>query len=227
MPVYRLEEDVLCFPPAAEANQDGLLAMGGKLTADWLLTAYASGIFPWFNAGEPILWWSPDPRMVLDPNRVHLSKSMRPILNNPEYEFRLDSAFDAVMTQCAVANRREHDGTWITDQMCEAYSKLHKLGMAHSAEIWKDEVLVGGLYGVAIGGVFYGESMFSRVPNTSKLCLIRLCRWLIDKGIKIIDCQIYSEHLARMGAVEIPRVAFLKEIKKALKNPTLKGKWKV
>lgn len=225
MPVYALDEDTLLFPPAGGANEEGLVAVGGRLSEDWLLTAYSSGLFPWFNPGDPVLWWSPDPRMVLQPSQVHVSKSMRPMLNNKAFEFSFDENFEKVMRACARAPRSGQSGTWITDEMIEAYCNLHKIGMAHSAEIHKDGKLIGGLYGVAIGGAFFGESMFSKQSNVSKLCFIRLCNWLYSKGFELIDCQVYSEHLARLGAHEIPRSTFIGRLKSALDKNTMKGKW--
>lgn len=225
MPVFQLNDDVLKFPSAILANEDGLLAIGGKLQEDWLLTAYSQGLFPWFNDGDPILWWSPDPRCVLLPAEVKVSKSMKPFLNNPDYAFRFDIDFDQVVDICSEIPRRDQPGTWITDEMKEAYSRLHAIGMAHSAEIWKGDQLVGGLYGVSIGGIFFGESMFSRIPNMSKLALIRLCKWLEDKDFLMIDCQVFSPHLAAMGAIEVDRIHFLEALDQGLLQPTLKGKW--
>jgi len=226
MPVFQLNDDVLKFPSALLANEEGLLAIGGKLQEDWLLTAYSQGLFPWFNIGDPILWWSPDPRCVLLPSEVKVSKSMKPILNNPDYEFRFDSDFDQVINICSEIPRSDQPGTWITDEMKKAYSGLHAIGMAHSAEIWSKNRLVGGLYGVSIGGIFFGESMFSRMPNMSKLALIRLCKWLENRDFIMIDCQVYSPHLAGMGAIEVDRIHFLEALDQGLLQSTLKGKWK-
>ncbi len=225
MPLYELDPYHMEFPDPELASEDGLLAIGGELRADWLLTAYESGIFPWFNEGDPYLWWSPDPRFVLFPDQVKVRKSMRPYLNNPSYEFKFDTAFDQVIEACASIPRRGQDGTWLTAEMKLAYQNLHRIGMAHSAEIWKDGSLVGGLYGVSIGKIFFGESMFSLEPNSSKLALIRLCQWLKERSFLILDCQIHSDHLEQMGAELIPRTNFLEILENALDGDTLKGKW--
>lgn len=225
MPVYKLDEEFLSFPPATETNPEGLLAIGGKLSEDWLLTAYANGLFPWFNPGEPILWWSPDPRCVIFPDKVHISKSMHRVLNNSEIEFRLDTNFESVIRHCANVDRKDENGTWITDEMIDAYSKLYDIGMAHSAELYRGDELIGGLYGVSIGSVFFGESMFSMEKNASKVVLIRLCAWLQKRGFELFDCQIFSPHLARMGAEEMSRVEFLRRLESGLEKPTIRGKW--
>lgn len=227
MPVFQLNDDILIFPSALLANDEGLLAIGGKLQEDWLLTAYSQGLFPWYNEGEPILWWSPDPRCVLLPADVKVQKSMKPILNSPALEFKFDSEFEQVIDICSKIPRNDQPGTWITKEMKKAYSKLHHLGMAHSAEIWRNDKLVGGLYGVSIGGVFFGESMFSHEPNMSKLALIRLCKWLEDRHFLMIDCQVFSPHLAKMGAIVVERVHFLEALNEGLKQPTRKGNWSV
>lgn len=225
MPIFQLNDDTLVFPSAMLANDEGLLAIGGKLQEDWLLTAYSQGLFPWYNAGDPILWWSPDPRCVLLPADVKVQKSMKPILNNPDLEFRFDTDFEQVIEICSKIPRNEQLGTWITDEMKNAYTRLHEVGMAHSAEIWKKGKLIGGLYGVSIGGVFFGESMFSHEPNMSKLALIRLCKWLEERDFLMIDCQIHSAHLASMGAIEVDKIHFLEALNEGLKQPTKKGKW--
>lgn len=226
MPVYQLSSEVLAFPPATVANDEGLLAIGGQLREDWLLTAYAQGLFPWYSAGEPIMWWSPDPRCVLVPAEVKVQKSMRPLLNSEEYVFRFDTDFTQVIENCAEIPRHNQPGTWITTEMKEAYRRLHKIGMAHSAEVWRDDELVGGLYGVSIGRVFFGESMFSKEPNTSKLALIRMCRWLQERDFVMVDCQISSDHMSRMGAIEVSRHHFLEALGEGLTERSLKGKWK-
>jgi len=225
MPVYELDPYYMAFPPADHANQDGLLAIGGKLTEDWLLMAYQHGVFPWFSEGDPIMWWSPNPRFVLKPENVKVSKSMRPILNSEKYSFKFDSDFEQVIENCSRIPRQGQNGTWITTHMMDAYIALHKIGMAHSAEIWEDDQLIGGLYGVSIGGMFFGESMFSKKPNASKLALIRLSEWLKQKGFDLIDCQIYSEHLERMGAQLISRADFISELHRSIDKPTLRGNW--
>jgi len=202
------------FPPVETAliEPNGLLAAGGDLSAERLLSAYRRGIFPWYSPGEPLLWWSPDPRMVLFPEEVRISRSLNRILKSPNYEIRLDSAFAKVIEACA-APREDGGGTWISAEMQTAYRRLHQLGYAHSVETWIDlegqGTLVGGLYGVAIGRVFYGESMFSRLSNASKIGLAHLCRFLERRGFVVIDCQMNTAHLASLGAREIPRQDFV------------------
>jgi len=203
------------FPPVSRAmrSPNGLLAAGGDLSTVRLLDAYRQGIFPWFNPGEPIMWWSPDPRMILVPNEFKASRSLTKILRNNIFQVRFDTAFEQVMHACA-AQRDEQHGTWISDEMIIAYSKLHQLGYAHSVEVWMSENLIGGLYGVSIGRMFYGESMFSHVSNASKIALAHLIRHLENWQFGMIDCQMYSPHLATLGAREIPRSEFLVRLKK-------------
>jgi len=198
------------FPPAAQAlrSPSGLLAAGGDLSAPRLLEAYRHGIFPWFSAGEPILWWSPDPRMVLIPGEFRISRSLARVLRNMSYEVRCDTAFERVMRSCA-APRGKHNGTWISEDMIAAYCALHETGHAHSVEVWIDGRLAGGLYGVAIGRMFYGESMFSHVSNASKIALAHLARQLERWRFEMIDCQMNTAHLASLGAREIPRSEFI------------------
>ncbi len=195
-------------PQLAESEPNGLLAVGGDLSPTRLLAAYRRGIFPWYSAGQPILWWSPDPRMVLFPRRLHISRSLRRTLGRRRYEYSFDRDFSGVLEGCA-SPRSGTDGTWILPEMKAAYRKLHGLGFAHSVEIWQDEQLVGGLYGVALGGIFFGESMFSRASDASKVALAALCALLDEKGYSLIDCQMHSDHLVRMGAEELPRQEFL------------------
>ncbi|TAN79145.1 MAG: leucyl/phenylalanyl-tRNA--protein transferase [Gallionella sp.] len=198
------------FPPAEYAlrSPNGLLAAGGDLSAPRLLEAYRHGIFPWFNPGEPILWWSPDPRMVLIPGEFKISRSLSRVLRNTVYEVRSDTAFGQVMRACA-APRDGHRGTWIHENMIAAYCALHDLGYAHSVETWMDGELVGGLYGVGIGRMFYGESMFSKASNASKIALAHLARQLGRWQFGMIDCQMNTPHLASLGAREIPRAEFI------------------
>jgi len=198
------------FPPAAQAlrSPSGLLAAGGDLSAPRLLEAYRHGIFPWFSAGEPILWWSPDPRMVLIPGEFRISRSLARVLRNMSYEVRCDTAFERVMRSCA-APRGEHNGTWISEDMIAAYCALHEIGYAHSVEVWIGGRLAGGLYGVAIGRMFYGESMFSHASNASKIALAHLARQLERWQFEMIDCQMNTAHLASLGAREIPRSEFI------------------
>jgi len=205
------------FPPAKHAlhNPNGLLAAGGNLSAARLLDAYRHGIFPWFNPGEPILWWSPDPRMVLFPGEFRISRSLAKVLRNGIFEVRFDSAFELVMRGCAAPRAKfpnGHHGTWIHEDMIAAYCELHRLGHAHSVEVWREGMLVGGVYGVAIGRMFYGESMFSLVSNASKVALAHLARQLARWEFGMIDCQMYTPHLATLGAREIVRDEFIARV---------------
>ncbi|MRX47605.1 leucyl/phenylalanyl-tRNA--protein transferase [Pedobacter puniceum] len=204
--IFELSED-LVFPNPAYAEDDGLLALGGDLSVERLLLAYSNGIFPWFNDDTPILWYAPHQRFVLFPDEVKISKSMKQILKRQEFQISLNKAFADVITACATINRDGQDGTWITTDMQAAYIKLHEKGYAHAVEVWKDEKLVGGLYGVFINGVFCGESMFAHVSNASKAALIWLCQNL---ELKLIDCQVYTSHLESMGAKMIDRESYLK-----------------
>jgi len=199
------------FPDVSLALTDpnGLLAVGGDLSVARLLTAYRRGIFPWYSEDQPILWWSPDPRMVLFPNQIHISKSLQKTLRKNIFELRIDTVFEQVMRQCA-APRNDNAGTWITEEMIYAYIELHRQGHAHSIECWQNNELVGGLYGVAIESTFFGESMFSRTPNASKVALVSLSQYCLENNIKLIDCQVESEHLFSMGAVNITRDEFVK-----------------
>jgi len=215
MPLWMLDEHIW-FPPAAEALEDGLLAVGGDLGSERLLLAYRNGIFPWFNEEDPILWWSPNPRFVLLPSALKVSSSMKQVLKRGQFEFRLDSAFEAVMRGCATAPRSDDAGTWISEEMVEAYVRLHELGYAHSAESWQDGVLVGGLYGVRLGNVFFGESMFSNVSNASKAAFIQLVRMLENEGVQLIDCQLPTAHLASLGAGPMPREQFLQSLQELI-----------
>jgi len=200
------------FPPVSKALPDGLLATGGDLSPQRLLAAYRQGIFPWFNVGSPILWWSPDPRMVLIPEQVYISKSLKRTLKKRPYTVTIDQAFSEVISACAQARNDQLDvenSTWIHPDMIKAYTQLHQQGHAHSVECWDDGQLVGGLYGVAIGRIFFGESMFSFARDSSKIALVTLCQQLQNWGVPLIDCQLYSEHLASMGAIEIDRREFI------------------
>ena len=205
------------FPPVERAlrSPNGLLAAGGDLSAPRLLEAYRHGIFPWFNPGEPILWWSPDPRMVLVPGEFKISRSLAKVLRNATYEVRCDTAFEQVMRNCA-APRCEQGGTWINEDMIAAYGALHELGYAHSVEVWIDNHLAGGLYGVSIGRMFYGESMFSHASNASKIALAHLARQLERWQFKMIDCQMNTPHLASLGAREIPRSEFITRLQELI-----------
>lgn len=206
MAVFLLDESNL-FPPVADAEPDGLLAVGGDLSQARILAAYRAGIFPWYEEG-PILWWSPDPRFVLFPDELKVSKSMRPILRNGKFRFTVNKAFPEVIAQCSEVKRIGQNGTWINHDMIRAYTQLHSAGYAHSAEAWMDGRLVGGLYGVLIGQVFFGESMFSLHPNASKFAFINWVNQLSSIDIKLIDCQVYTAHLESLGAKMIPRDQF-------------------
>ena len=204
------------FPPVEQAlaEPDGLLAFGGDLSPERLLFAYRHGIFPWYSAGQPLLWWSPNPRAVLWPDEVHVSRSLRKRLRASTYEVRLNTAFEAVVRGCA-APRGDDEGTWITNEMYQAYTVLHRAGYAHSVEAWLDETLVGGLYGVALGGVFFGESMFAVRPDASKVALVHLAR----SGFDLIDCQLANPHLTSMGATSIPRTTFVRYLDRWCNEP--------
>jgi len=224
LPVYRLGR-ALAFPPAEEAEPGGLLAVGGDLSPRRLLLAYASGIFPWYAEGQPILWHSPDPRFALRPTELHLPRSLRRRLRQGRYRVSLDRAFGRVIRACAEAPRPGQDGTWITPEMIEAYERLHALGYAHSAEAWEGEVLVGGVYGVALGGAFSGESMFTRRPDASKVALATLLLQLAAWGFVLFDAQTPSEHVRRLGGSAWSRERFLRELAAALALPTRRGRW--
>ncbi|WP_028452055.1 leucyl/phenylalanyl-tRNA--protein transferase [Chitinilyticum aquatile] len=219
-------DHTLSFPPLSQAMREpnGLLAAGGDLHPLRLLAAYRQGIFPWFMPDEPILWWSPDPRMVLFPDELHVPRSLEKTLRNRPYEIRCDTAFAEVMAACA-APRDRHGGTWITPAMRAAYEALHQQGYAHSAECWIDGELAGGLYGVAIGKMFYGESMFAFRPDASKMAFVHLVRWLQARGFPLIDCQMHTAHLARFGAREIGRAEFVQRLQLACAMPEPPGAW--
>jgi len=214
------------FPPVEGAMTDpnGLLAAGADLSTERLLDAYLRGIFPWFGEEDPLLWWSPDPRMVLMVNEVHVSRSLRRVIRSGRYRVTLDTAFRDVMAGCAEP-RDDEGGTWITAEMTAAYTRLATLGFAHSVEVWLDAELVGGLYGVAIGRMFYGESMFSRCTDASKVALVTLARQLERWGFEMIDCQMATGHLASLGACEIPRAKFVEALQRLAKLPPIKSPW--
>lgn len=216
MPLFVLDKE-LAFPPTRYADPDGLLAMGGDLSPQRLLLAYQNGIFPWYE-GEHILWWSPDPRFVLFPSELKISKSIRPLLNRNEFEFTVNKAFPLIIRQCKKIVRPGQDGTWITNEVEKAYIRMHELGYAHSAEVWKDNKLVGGLYGMKMGKVFFGESMFSKVSNASRYAFIKYVQLLKEEGIGLIDCQVYTEYLESMGAKMITREEFNRLLKKLVRN---------
>lgn len=192
------------------------MAVGGDLTVDRLISAYRSGIFPWYAEGDPILWWSPDPRLVLYPEELRISKSLKRVIKKDIFRITFDRAFEAVIEGCAETKRSYGEGTWITDEMKDAYCRLHRHGYAHSVEAWQADKLVGGLYGVMLGRAFFGESMFSRVSNSSKVAFVRLVQNLKRMRVKLIDCQVKTDHLMRFGAREIPRKVFLEQLRKAV-----------
>jgi len=215
------------FPPLASALREpnGLLAAGGDLSPQRLIEAYRRGIFPWFNPGEPILWWSPDPRMVLFPAELKISRSLRKTLNKRAYEIRVDTAFRQVMEACAAP--RDGHGTWITPAMIDAYAELHRQGLAHSIETWVDDQLAGGLYGVSLGKMFYGESMFSRATDASKIAFVHLVRQLQRWDFGLIDCQMKTAHLFSFGAREIPRAEFGQRLAALVNLPGQTARWQL
>ena len=224
MPIFQLDEQ-LWFPPVEYAEEDGLLAVDGDLSPERLLLAYQSGIFPWYNEEDPILWWSPNPRMVLYPSEIKVSKSMAQILRGNKFSITVDTVFEQVIAACASTLRDGQPGTWIVPEMIEAYTKLHQMGYAHSVEVWRDNRLVGGLYGLALGKVFCGESMFSLESNASKAGFITLVQWLQQQGYHFIDCQTHTPHLESLGARQIPRAQFLQELSVALYSGLEPAKW--
>ena len=224
MPIFRLPAEII-FPDPQLAEPDGLLAVGGDLAPGRILAAYQQGIFPWYSDGEPILWWSPAPRLVLLPEEFHLPKRLARTMRQNIFEVRADTAFAEVIASCAAVRRDAGEGTWITEEMQEAYIALHELGFAHSLESWHEGELVGGLYGVSLGKCFFGESMFTRATNASKVALVALVNYLKALDFSLIDCQITTAHLERFGAREISRARYLDELNKALNASTLRGKW--
>ncbi|NLP57416.1 leucyl/phenylalanyl-tRNA--protein transferase [Lutibacter sp. B1] len=207
--MFLLSEELI-FPPVHLANEDGLLAIGGDLSSERLILAYKSGIFPWFNQGEPIIWYSPNPRMVLFPHKLKISKSMKQIIRKNDFEVTFNKNFEEVISNCKNINRKKQKGTWITNEMQQAYINLHKQGVAKSVEVWLNNELVGGLYGIDLGNVFCGESMFSKISNASKIAFIYLVQKLEKEKYQLIDCQVYNSHLESLGAEEIQREEFLK-----------------
>ncbi|WP_319417000.1 leucyl/phenylalanyl-tRNA--protein transferase [Marispirochaeta aestuarii] len=222
---YLSADDSFQFPDPREAEPPGIVASGGNLSPGMLVSAYRQGIFPWFSDEDPILWWSPDPRFVLYPEGLHVSKSMRRVLKRGVFTITFDTAFDRVIAECAARERPGQDGTWITRDMRDAYSVLHRLGIAHSAEAWQEGRLVGGLYGLSLGKIFFGESMFAHSPNASKAAFIGLVRTLSLQGVKLIDCQVYTHHLSSLGAEDIPRSRYLEELSVLLDEPGLPSSW--
>lgn len=212
MPIAELTEQIY-FPPVDQAEPDGLVAIGGDLSPDRLMLAYKSGIFPWFNEDEPIMWYSPNPRSVLFTDKLHISGTMKSLLKQNKYEVRYNTDFRGVIGNCRQAPRAGQDGTWISQEMQNAYVHLHELGLATSVEVWREEKLVGGLYGIDLGVMFCGESMFSLESNTSKIALIATVQRIEQQGGKLFDCQVHSSHVESMGAVEIPREEFVGYLK--------------
>lgn len=223
MPVFQLTRDII-FPPVHLAAEIGLLAVGGDLSPQRLLEAYRQGIFPWYAEGEPILWWSPDPRFVLFSGELKMTRSMRQFLKKDMIRITYDRAFPAVIAACRKP-RPQRESTWITQDMQAAYVRLHEMGFAHSVEVWQADVLVGGLYGVSLGRCFFGESMFSSASNASKAALIDLVRRLGSLDFSLIDCQVHTAHLESLGARPVPRSEFMVLLKDALQQETIKGNW--
>jgi leucyl/phenylalanyl-tRNA--protein transferase len=217
MPFFRLGPEPR-FPPPELAEPEGLLAIGGDLSTERLLTAYRQGIFPWYEPGGPILWWSPDPRLVLFPSELRITRRLRRTIRQGRFETRFNTAFAAVIRACAETPRDHEEGTWITPEMQQAYIRLHELGYAHCMESWRDGRLVGGIYGVRVGRCFCGESMFHRESDASKVALAALVERLRREGVDLIDCQVASDHLIRLGAREIPRARFLSYLRAGLRG---------
>lgn len=224
MPIYQLLKDLPIFPPQHHAEPEGLLAVGGDLSTKRLLAAYQQGIFPWYEEGQPILWWSPDPRLVIEPANLKISRSLRKVLKKQIFQIKTDTAFAQVIRACG-APRRQSQSTWITPAMEQAYNRLHKLGYAHSVESWHEGQLAGGLYGIYLGKCFFGESMFSQKNDASKVAFVALVEQMRAWGGELIDCQVTSNHLISMGAHEIPRHEFLKRLQYAIEYPTPLQKW--
>ena len=225
MPIYRLHPRYPDFPPPEEAEPDGLIAVGGDLSAPRLLEAYRNGIFPWYEPGDTPLWWCPDPRLILAPAEIRVSRSLRATIRKGIYTVRFDTAFRRVIHSCAAIKRAHEDGTWIGSDIERAYAKLHDLGHAHSIETWAGDDLVGGLYGISLGRAFFGESMFAMQPDASKVALVALAGELARRGVDFIDCQVTTEHLMSLGAVEVPRSEFLARLRLAVAAPWTPGRW--
>ncbi len=224
MPLFRLSKRI-DFPPAWLARSDGLLCIGGDLSPQRLLLAYKNGIFPWFSMDEPFLWWSPDPRLVLFPEEINISKSLKKKIKKNLLTVTIDNAFEQTIRSCAKPRKKEHEGTWLVDEMIDAYIQLHNMGYAHSIEIWRGNKLVGGLYGICLGGSFFGESMFSFENDASKIALVALSNYLKKQRFDLIDCQVTTTHLLNMGACEISRNSFLDIINKSVKRKEFKDIW--
>lgn len=222
MEIFWLDERIV-FPGHQYANKDGILAVGGDLSLERLLLAYSNGIFPWYNEDEVIIWWSPHERFVLYFDELRIPRSLHKFMKKCKYKVTYDTAFEQVITACR--NIRKAQGTWITEDMRSAYISMYKEGFAHSVEVWQENELVGGLYGVSLGSCFCGESMFTVAPNASKIALVELCKSLESWGFKFIDCQVHTAHLEKLGAKNIKRDEFLKELEDAMSRETIRGKW--
>lgn len=224
MPIFHLGQELI-FPPPHLASTDGLLAVGGDLSPERLLLAYSMGIFPWYSKGDPILWWSPAPRLILELDRLRISRRLHRTLKKGLFSVTMDTAFEQVITSCAKTVRRHEPSTWITPEMIRAYTKMHELGFAHSVEYWQDGELGGGLYGLALGGVFFGESMFSTLADSSKIALFFLVHQLKKWNFDFIDAQVTNDHLLRLGANELSREEFQKRLNAGLQQTTRRGTW--
>ena len=221
MPIFRLN-DRLAFPDPRLSSDEGLLAVGGDLSPARLILAYSLGIFPWYGSGEPLLWWSPDPRCVILPGEVHVSRRLARTLRQERFAVTCDAAFDRVIAACAATREHQGAGTWLVPEMQAAFRRLHALGYAHSVEAWQDGELAGGLYGVVLERFFFGESMFQQVPDASKVVLVKLCRYLAAHRFELLDCQVPNPHLFRMGAIQLSRAAFLDRLRQGGLGPTIR-----
>ncbi len=224
MTIFLLSHTI-SFPPPHLAEKEGLLAIGGDLSEKRLLLAYQMGIFPWFSQEEPLMWWTPDPRLILYPNELKISRSLKKTIKQNKFQITMDTAFEDVIMSCADVRIENGEGTWIVDDMINSYCDLHKSGYAHSVEAWYQGELAGGLYGVSLGRCFFGESMFTRISNASKVAFVALVEYLKTRAFDFIDCQVTTGHLMRFGAREITRSRFLSELAQSLKTPTLRGRW--
>ena len=224
MPVFQLNEEI-AFPDPREANEDGLLAIDGDLSPERIIMAYGLGIFPWFNEGSDILWWSPNPRLILEPSKFKLSKTLKRKLRKEDYTVYFDANFEEVIQNCAKTTRKNEEGTWITNGMQAAYVNLYKLGLAHSVEVYEGDKMIGGLYGLSLGKAFFGESMFFKKNDASKVALYYLCQELEKWGFHFIDAQVETDHLISLGAEKIERNDFLERLDLSQETPTCKGKW--
>ncbi len=223
MPVFQLSKKIV-FPSVRLSEPNGILAVGGDLSPERIIEAYRNGIFPWYSEGDPIIWWSPDPRFAVKPGDVKVSKTMRQVLRRDTFRFTADTCFEHVMRQCSLPRKHER-GTWINEDMIEAYTQLHSMGIAHSVEAWHGDELAGGLYGISLGRMFFGESMFTRVPNASKAAFITLAGSLEMLNFDLIDCQVYTSHLESLGAADYDREYFLSVLSGSLEKETLSGNW--